>query len=221
MLCKLEYSVDFIAFHNDIRLYLVDTEQLINLFRSKDYVSYLQKVAALKKLNCDSFFRDVVPFRHACRYLAESFGSEVRADMTPAQWFHCLHNQGDRLLSESGTSMQADKTDVIQKVADFVDKRYMEDIAIGTLAGEFNVTPNYLSTLFRKRHGVTFVKYLTNTRMLKAKELLLTKSGIKVHEVAQAVGYFSTRHFTKLFHEHYGCYPSEIRERVGQGKETS
>ncbi|BBI32083.1 hypothetical protein KCTCHS21_14820 [Cohnella abietis] len=58
----------------------------------------------------------------------------------------------------------------------------MKDIAIGTLAGKFNKTPNYLNTLFHKRNGVTFVKYLTSTR---------------------------------LFMEHFKCYPSEIRERNG------
>ncbi|MGP0586533.1 MULTISPECIES: helix-turn-helix domain-containing protein [Paenibacillus] len=43
----------------------------------------------------------------------------------------------------------------------------------------------------------------------------MTEPDAKVQDVAQRVGYFSSRHFTKLFIDHYGCYPSEIRKKLG------
>jgi two-component system response regulator YesN len=49
--------------------------------------------------------------------------------------------------------------------------------------------------------------------MLKAKELLLS-TNLQVKQVAEQVGYYSTRHFTKLFTEAFGRYPSDIRESV-------
>jgi two-component system, response regulator YesN len=89
------------------------------------------------------------------------------------------------------------------------------------LAEVLQVTPNYLSSLFHKKQGITFVKYVTSIRMLKAKELLLTEPDCKVQEVAQRVGYLSSRHFTKLFVEQYGCYPSEIRKKLGENDESA
>ncbi|MOA39027.1 HTH-type transcriptional activator Btr [compost metagenome] len=78
---------------------------------------------------------------------------------------------------------------------------------------DMDVTPNYLSSLFHKKMGETFTKYLTHIRMVKAKELLLRNPGLKVQEVAEQVGYYSTRHFTKLFLDHFDCYPSEMHQR--------
>ncbi|QJD87421.1 response regulator transcription factor [Cohnella herbarum] len=189
--------------------------QLINLYHRKDYVSYLKKVATMKKHDMRDLFESRDKLKHVCRFLAKAIHSPVHEGMSAPDWYQALQRQGEDLLTDSNLNSPMDKTDVIQRVIEYVDKHYMEEIGIGTLAGEFNVTPNYLSTLFHKRNGVTFVKYLTNTRMLKAKELLLTKSEFKVQDVAQAVGYFSSRHFTKLFLEHFQCYPSEIRERNG------
>ncbi|RKP53829.1 response regulator [Cohnella endophytica] len=189
--------------------------QLSELYHRKDYVGYLQKIASLKKIKSSALFEDRNCFKHACRFIAASIGSEEQEALSADHWYHALQRHGDAMLSAPDGAGPPERTDIVQRVMDYVDKHYMDEIAIGSLAGELNVTPNYLSTLFHKRNGVTFVKYLTNTRMLKAKELLVMKPDLKVQEVAQAVGYFSSRHFTKLFLEHFKCYPSDIRERNG------
>jgi two-component system response regulator YesN len=53
---------------------------------------------------------------------------------------------------------------------------------------------------------------LKKIRMLKAKELLADPN-VQIHQVAEQVGYFSTRHFARLFAEHYGYLPSEYRDK--------
>jgi two-component system response regulator YesN len=56
------------------------------------------------------------------------------------------------------------------------------------------------------------MSHLKKVRMLKAKELL-TDPNIHIQEVAEQVGYFSARHFARLFTEHFGYLPSEYRDR--------
>jgi two-component system response regulator YesN len=153
--------------------------------------------------------------KQVCDFLANAIQSKVHARMSIEEWFQSLQHQGDVMLSKVGVTAISPHADIIQRVIHYVDQHFMEEISLGTLANEYNVTPNYLSTLFHKKNGITFVKYLTNIRMLKAKELLITKPELKVQDVAEAVGYFSHRHFTKLFIEYFKCYPSEIRERNG------
>nr|WP_274520460.1 helix-turn-helix transcriptional regulator [Paenibacillus beijingensis] len=65
--------------------------------------------------------------------------------------------------------------------------------------------------MFHKKTGTMFVKHLTRIRMLKAKELLIG-SNMQIKQVAEAVGYYSTRHFTKLFTEAFGSSPSFYRK---------
>jgi len=80
------------------------------------------------------------------------------------------------------------------------------------MAEQLHITPNYLSTLFHKKTGDTFMVYLTRTRMLRAKELLADPN-MQIQQVAEQVGYSSARYFTKLFTQFVGCYPSGYRSR--------
>lgn len=88
----------------------------------------------------------------------------------------------------------------------------MKDIGIYQIADKLDLTPNYLSTLFKKKEGITFMKYLTKTRMLIAKELL-TNNNVTVSQVANQVGFNSARYFSKLFKNYYNIYPSELKHK--------
>jgi two-component system, response regulator YesN len=131
------------------------------------------------------------------------------------EWINTLRVCGDNLLKENNSDEDRSQL-LIDQVIKYVEEHYMEDIGIGQIAQELHVTPNYLSTLFHKRIGVTFIKHLTRIRILKAKELLADPKN-KVQKVAETVGYYSTRHFTKLFTEIIGCYPSEFQKNIRSG----
>jgi two-component system, response regulator YesN len=122
-----------------------------------------------------------------------------------------LYKKGEELI-QHGYKGQMHKVD---QVIHYIQNRYMENIGISQIAEEFNLTPNYLSTLFRKKTGTTFVKYLTHNRINKARELL-AQNDMQIQQVAKEVGYFSTRHFTKLFTEIVGCYPSDYRKKLNE-----
>lgn len=108
-------------------------------------------------------------------------------------------------LAHGDTALSA-----VESVKRHVDANFMTDIGIADLAELLDVTPNYLSALFHKQTGETFTHYLTKIRLTQAKTLLLEES-LSIQEIAEKVGYYSTRHFTKKFKEFYGIYPSECR----------
>jgi two-component system response regulator YesN len=125
------------------------------------------------------------------------------------RWIVLLQQHGEQLLK--GLPRDATLTpDIIDQVTSFIDENYMLNIGIGQLAERFSITPNYLSTLFHRKAGTNFMSYLKMVRMLKAKELL-TDPNVQIQQVAEQVGYFSTRHFARLFTEQFGCLPSEYR----------
>lgn len=121
-----------------------------------------------------------------------------------------LRSHGDALLGEKGRK-EAISADLAEQVLRYVENHYTEDIGIGQIAAMLRVSPNYLSALFHKKTGTTFVKHLTRIRMLKAKELLIG-TNMQIRQVAEEVGYYSTRHFTKLFTETFGSSPSYYRK---------
>lgn len=191
-------------------------EELCSLYRIKDYIGYSKAVAWLDKemKELQAAHPDHQAWRHIRSFLVCSLGISLSEQAAISSWIKALQCLGDQLVVKTSREESVQK-DIVQLVTAYVDQHYMHDIGIKQIAEEFQVTPNYLSALFHKKHGITFIKYLTQSRMLKAKELLLSDPNLKVVEVAEAVGYYSTRHFTKLFTEYSGCYPSEIRDKLG------
>lgn len=98
--------------------------------------------------------------------------------------------------------------DLVEQVKNYVEKNYMKNIGIAQIAYELNITPNYLSNLFHKKTGVNLIKYLTDIRMEKAREMLAVP-GIKIYQVSKNVGFQSSKHFTKIFLKYFNCNPSE------------
>ncbi|MEK8129493.1 helix-turn-helix domain-containing protein [Paenibacillus filicis] len=129
-----------------------------------------------------------------------------------ADWLQSLKTLGEKLLDKK--IRQAGTTpDLVAKTIAYIEEHYTGDLSLGHIAEELCVTPNHLSSLFHKRTGTTFMQYVTKLRMLKAQELLADPS-VQVQQAAEQVGYFSARHFTKLFKEFAGCYPSEYKKQL-------
>ena len=85
------------------------------------------------------------------------------------------------------------------------------DISLGSVAASVNICAPYFSFLFKKELGETFVGYLTNVRMKKAKELLCCSSK-RITQIADEVGYNDYHYFTGLFKKLNGITPCEFRK---------
>ncbi len=104
-------------------------------------------------------------------------------------------------------------SDIIKTAQEQIARTYMsEDISLNTVAVSVGMSPSYFSTVFSREVGKTFVEYLTETRMDKAKELLMCSS-MKTSEVGYEVGYRDPHYFSYIFKKTQGCSPKEYRAR--------
>lgn len=87
-----------------------------------------------------------------------------------------------------------------------------EEISLNTVAATVNLSPNHFSTIFSQEMGKTFIEFLTEVRMEKAKELLRTTS-MKMAEIAFLVGYKDPHYFSYLFKKTQECTPREFRAK--------
>lgn len=100
---------------------------------------------------------------------------------------------------------------VIESALKFIDRNYAdEELSLNTLAAHVNFSPNHLSTVFSQETGQTFIKYLTDLRMRKAKELLRS-SNKKSSVISQEVGYKDPHYFSYLFKKTQGMTPTQYR----------
>lgn len=99
----------------------------------------------------------------------------------------------------------------VNLLLEYIEKNYCRDIGLNELAEQVGLNPAYLSILFKEEVGTSYVKYLTNLRVSKAKELL--DKGYKVVEVSEMVGYSNYRYFCDIFKKLAGKTPNEYKQR--------
>ncbi|MCR4690863.1 MAG: response regulator transcription factor [Lachnospiraceae bacterium] len=109
--------------------------------------------------------------------------------------------------------------DMIGEVRSYIEEHYAdEDISLNTLASRVNFSPNHLSMIFSAQTGETFIKYLTDYRMEKAKELLRCTSKRSV-DISVEVGYKDPHYFSYLFKKTQGMTPTQYRNNGHSGEE--
>lgn len=125
-----------------------------------------------------------------------------------------------RLLNEAIELRDAESgrrySDLIAAAKKEIENHYMtEEISLNTVAISVGMSPSYFSSIFSKEAGKTFVEYLTEVRIEKAKEFLMCSS-MKTSEIGYEVGYKDPHYFSYIFKKVQGCSPKEYRAR---GKE--
>ena len=101
--------------------------------------------------------------------------------------------------------------DVVDEVMLYIDKHFAEEeLSLNQLAAHVNFSPNHLSMVFSQQTGQTFIKYLTDFRMNKAKELLRC-TGKRSSIICMEVGYKDPHYFSYLFKKTQGVTPTQYR----------
>lgn len=105
------------------------------------------------------------------------------------------------------------EADVVGLVKNYIEKNYMNDIGVAHVAEIFDLTPNYLSSIFRQKTGEKFTEYLTKVRIEHAKQLLIQKKSESINNIAAMTGYSRPGYFTMVFQKITGLKPSEYRRK--------
>ena len=114
-------------------------------------------------------------------------------------------------LRDAGVSNRYNS--VIDEVKRYIDENYGdEELSLNKIAGHVNFSPNHLSMVFSAQTGMTFIKYLTDYRMNKAKELLRCTNR-RGSDISYEVGYKDPHYFSYLFKRTQGMTPTQYRER--------
>lgn len=100
---------------------------------------------------------------------------------------------------------------IVKKARDFILNHYHNsELSVDMLCGELGISPAYFSTLFKKETGMSYVSYLTETRLNKAAEFL-RETDDKTYIIAQKVGYMETNYFSYVFKKNFGVSPTKYR----------
>lgn len=108
-------------------------------------------------------------------------------------------------------------------VLQYIQQNY-RTVTLSDLAEAFCFDEAYLSKLIRKNMGQKFTDVLRAVKMNRAMEYLMN-TPMKISKIAEAVGYDSADHFSRIFRRVYGISPQQYRlhgpeYRRGEGQKT-
>lgn len=103
---------------------------------------------------------------------------------------------------------------ILKRALEYIEENYtQETLSLNTVAGEVNVSANYFSAIFSQAMEITFIEYVTQKRMDKAKKLL-HQTDKQSGDIALEVGYKDPHYFSFVFKKTQGCTPREYRTRM-------
>ncbi|MBQ9162619.1 MAG: helix-turn-helix domain-containing protein [Clostridia bacterium] len=98
----------------------------------------------------------------------------------------------------------------VQKTILLIDNDLSTDLSLSTLAKQQNISPAYLSSLFKKETGKTVSEYIREKRIRYAASLL-ESTHLQVQTVALHCGIMDVQYFSKLFKKQMRKTPKEYR----------
>ena len=99
---------------------------------------------------------------------------------------------------------------MIQKAKQYINLNFGDqDISLHSVASIVHVSPNHFSTIFSQETGETFIEYLTQVRINKSKDLLLT-TALRSADIAYDVGFGDPPLFQFHFQETYRHFAPRI-----------
>lgn len=92
----------------------------------------------------------------------------------------------------------------------YIKEHLADNLTVKDTAKALTVNANYLSTLFHKEMGISFIDFVNKERTEQA-AAMLTHTNLQIQQIASAVGYNNTSYFAKQFLRFQGVSPSQYR----------
>ncbi|WP_410771256.1 response regulator [Fontibacillus sp. BL9] len=111
------------------------------------------------------------------------------------------------------TEDQEPVSEQVKEAIRYVETHLDQGFGLREVAEHIHLNPSYFSVLFKEQMQMTFIEYVTRLRIQKAKELLL-QTRLPIAEIAERVGYQTTKYFNKVFKEYEGHSPGLYRSEI-------
>ena len=119
----------------------------------------------------------------------------------------------DALMTDAGENTAGSTELVVRKIKEYVLAHLGEELTRENIAAQVNLSPDYMSKVFKTEMNTTLSQYIIDERMEKA-VLLMRTTRLNVSRIAMEVGYGNFSYFTKLFKKHTGLTPREYRLKM-------
>jgi len=101
----------------------------------------------------------------------------------------------------------------VENALEYIENNFKGSISLDEVSKYINLTPSYVSKLFKKKLGVNFNRYLA-VRKIKEAKRMLKEENANINEIAFNIGYNEPNYFCKVFKKIEGITPTQYRQNI-------
>ncbi|KAB1438455.1 response regulator [Candidatus Galacturonibacter soehngenii] len=237
--CRIKKGVNRIIYNEDLtynkvelKNFFKESNKIINLVEIMDFPalhSYIEEKTILLRQTpfyspvsvfdlCEMIEKQIIEALikiNADERIIEKIQEEFEVAMDMCLKEEALNRECRKIVSECIELLIQDKKNKsqlpVRLAKQYIQENYQKQLMLEEVAEATNLSPSYLSTIFKKELGISFTDYLISLRMEKAKELLKTTND-SILQIAEQTGYSDSRYFSKIFVKVVGLKPSVYRK---------
>jgi two-component system response regulator YesN len=128
--------------------------------------------------------------------------------------------QLDKLVKSFSRMKEEIETDVASQVKTYILQFSHKEISLEMIADHVQLSPYYVSKLFKEEFGISYIDFLTNCRTAKAKELM-AEGKLSLKEITYKIGYRDPNYFSRVFKKACGVSPTTYKKQLVNKNKTS
>ena len=201
----------------DLMMPGMDGLEVCRQVRGNEIINHIPIIVVTAKITEEERIRGLEAGADA--YIAKPFNAdELRTRVEKLLDRHRLLR--DKFSNSTDTDKEQKLTDAerrfLAKAVDFIyqllDKRHLE---VNTLAEKLCMSPRQLHRKLVAITGDSPASYMLKIKMQKARNLLETKPGLTIEDIADRCGFEHTPNFYSAFRKMYGVTPMDYRRGIG------
>lgn len=114
-------------------------------------------------------------------------------------------------LEQQSRDRNRNLKDSLVLAKEFIESNYNRDISLSDVAKYIFLSESYFAHTFKEAFGVSPKNYILKVRIGSAEELL-SKTDLKISDIAISVGFSSQQRFNDIFKKHTGLTPLRYRK---------
>lgn len=182
-----------------------------------NFLADVQKAGQMVSLTEENTQKLEAMFGELSQDFGEGFGSDIRQTISLLQFllaaFSCFHGEKE---AESRPDQNMAR---VAPILGYIQENLDEPLTVDAIAEHFFMSKYHLCHIFKEATHFSLMDYIINCRILKARRLL--RSGMRVQEVGETVGFRNNEHFIRTFKKLTGLPPKRYAKSYQQSDLTT
>ena len=144
----------------------------------------------------------------------QKYGGDVERNILFSEFLLMLAREiQEKQLIRSPEIENTNQLNQLNEIICYIHRNYNQDISLECISKQFFISKSRLSQVFKETTGFSVGDYIITYRIKMACGLL--KSGMRVKDVGERVGFHTSTNFIRMFKKKMGFPPGEFSKNTG------